>query len=76
MHDNDVEHLSILENLRTVELLFNHGNPNNCQGPKTELFLRARGELLTSLAIISPNSSMVSIQVLYIQYYYYSTNEI
>lgn len=63
VNDNDVEHLSVLQNLRTVELLFNHGNPSNCQGPKTELFLRARGELLTSLAIISPSASMISIQV-------------
>ncbi len=62
--DNDVEHLSALENLRTVELLFNHGNPANCQGPKTEAFLRVRGELLTSVAIISPSSSLGGMQVL------------
>ena len=51
VHDNDVGHLVILENVKSVELLYNVGGSKQ-PGPNSEIFLLSRGANLYSVAII------------------------
>jgi hypothetical protein len=63
VQDADVEHLSMLKNLRSVELLFNVGRPTT-PAMGTQSFIVACGTNLTSLAIICSSISMVHINMI------------